>query len=208
MIIELIFWLSAFVIFSTYFGYPLLLRFLLTVKKKNEYLFFQYDELPEVTLIIACYNEGDILEEKIQNTLQLDYPEGKLTPVSDSKPEFKEGLSWLFKKMDDVALHKRIMFNNSTKQMVEVVDPQHALRALWTTFSNITKNISTSKLPCMTSSLLSPSAINPNYKSGKPHSNMINFQQPSPTVFPPCKTFYFCLRKLKTSLLKTKLVSS
>lgn len=30
------------------------------------------------------------------------YPEGKLMPVSDFKPEFKEGLSWLFQKLDSV----------------------------------------------------------------------------------------------------------
>lgn len=30
------------------------------------------------------------------------YPEGKLNPVSDSKPEFKEGLSWLYKKIKEV----------------------------------------------------------------------------------------------------------
>ncbi len=39
---------------------------------------------------------------KRENASLFIYPEGKLTPVSDSKPEFKEGLSWLFKKMDDV----------------------------------------------------------------------------------------------------------
>lgn len=30
------------------------------------------------------------------------YPEGKLSPVSDSKPVFKEGLSWLYQKTEGV----------------------------------------------------------------------------------------------------------
>lgn len=30
------------------------------------------------------------------------YPEGKLTPVSDSKPAFKEGLAWLSQKTEGV----------------------------------------------------------------------------------------------------------
>lgn len=30
------------------------------------------------------------------------YPEGKLTPVSDLKPKFKDGLSWLYKKTDGI----------------------------------------------------------------------------------------------------------
>lgn len=30
------------------------------------------------------------------------YPEGKLSPVSDSKPDFKDGLAWLYQKLDGV----------------------------------------------------------------------------------------------------------
>lgn len=30
------------------------------------------------------------------------YPEGKLIPVSDSKPVFKEGLAWLYQKTENV----------------------------------------------------------------------------------------------------------
>lgn len=30
------------------------------------------------------------------------YPEGKITPVSDSTPEFKNGLSWLYKNTADI----------------------------------------------------------------------------------------------------------
>ncbi|MGB3179992.1 MAG: glycosyltransferase family 2 protein [Cyclobacteriaceae bacterium] len=35
-------------------------------------------DLPEVTLMVAAYNEEDFIDEKIQNSLALDYPEGKL----------------------------------------------------------------------------------------------------------------------------------
>lgn len=30
------------------------------------------------------------------------YPEGKLSPVDTLKPDFKEGLAWIYQKMDDV----------------------------------------------------------------------------------------------------------
>ena len=39
---------------------------------------------------------------KRENACLFIYPEGKLTPVSDSLPEFKEGLSWLYQKMDEI----------------------------------------------------------------------------------------------------------
>lgn len=34
--------------------------------------------LPTVTFIVAAYNEADIIEEKIKNTLLLNYPEDKI----------------------------------------------------------------------------------------------------------------------------------
>ncbi len=36
------------------------------------------------------------------NSCLFIYPEGKMMPVSDSKPRFKEGLSWLYQKMKGV----------------------------------------------------------------------------------------------------------
>lgn len=39
---------------------------------------FNDEYLPEVTLLIAAYNEADFIEEKIHNSLAIDYPEDKL----------------------------------------------------------------------------------------------------------------------------------
>jgi len=39
---------------------------------------------------------------KRENACLFIYPEGRLIPVSNSKPEFKEGLSWLYKNMEGV----------------------------------------------------------------------------------------------------------
>ena len=39
---------------------------------------------------------------KRENACLFIYPEGKLVPASTSKPEFKEGLSWLYKNTDDL----------------------------------------------------------------------------------------------------------
>jgi poly-beta-1,6-N-acetyl-D-glucosamine synthase len=72
-----VFWISLLLIAYTYVGYPILLFFLVTIKKKlspKSDLYFNEDELPEITIIVACYNEGDIIKKKIENTLQLDYP--------------------------------------------------------------------------------------------------------------------------------------
>ena len=36
---------------------------------------------PPVTLVVPCYNEADILDDKVQNCLALDYPKDKLQLV-------------------------------------------------------------------------------------------------------------------------------
>ena len=37
-----------------------------------------YSNLPSLTVIVAAYNEQDFIEQKIQNTLSLDYPKDKI----------------------------------------------------------------------------------------------------------------------------------
>ena len=39
------------------------------------------DELPEVTLFITAFNEEDVVDEKMENSLELDYPADKLRIV-------------------------------------------------------------------------------------------------------------------------------
>ncbi len=78
--LKLLFFISLFIIFYSYVGYGIVIWIL--VKIKN--LFGGKKKLPvntfhpPVTLIIAAYNEADFIEQKIANSLQLDYPEDKL----------------------------------------------------------------------------------------------------------------------------------
>ena len=54
-------------------------------------------ELPEVTLLIAAYNEQDYVKSKVENTLQLNYPAEKLHQIwvtdgsNDKTPELLAG---------------------------------------------------------------------------------------------------------------------
>ena len=69
--------LSLCIIFYVYFGYPLLLKLLSALLKPKA---TRQDEMltPEVSLIISCYNEVDVVKEKIENSLAIDYPKNKL----------------------------------------------------------------------------------------------------------------------------------
>lgn len=82
VIIEVIFWISAVVIFYCYAGYGLILYAFNSIKSllfKSKPL--AHSALPEVSIIIPAWNEDDVLEQKIINTIGLNYPPGKLTVI-------------------------------------------------------------------------------------------------------------------------------
>lgn len=78
-IISLIFWVGILVVGYTYVGYGIIIYILSKLRKRTNVLSSPPDEqLPAVTLLVAAYNEADIIRTKIQNTLELDYPKNKL----------------------------------------------------------------------------------------------------------------------------------
>lgn len=78
MIMSFLFWLSIAFLVYVYIGYPMLIAILAFLSPKREPT---ADDYPEVSLIIAAYNEEKVIEEKIQNTLALDYPREKLEVI-------------------------------------------------------------------------------------------------------------------------------
>jgi cellulose synthase/poly-beta-1,6-N-acetylglucosamine synthase-like glycosyltransferase len=80
--LEILFWLFLFIVFYTYVGYGILLYLLIKIKrffvKNNELTIPNNEDLPEVSLIVAAYNEEDFIDAKIKNSLELDYPKEKL----------------------------------------------------------------------------------------------------------------------------------
>lgn len=79
LIIEVLFWIVGLVLFYCYAGYGLILYVLNLFKSSfNETSHSKGFEWPSVTLVIAAWNEAEVLERKIINTLSLDYPPGKL----------------------------------------------------------------------------------------------------------------------------------
>lgn len=91
----LAFWISFFIIFYTFFGYGILLYALVRIKRifRKPFLFSQLYDLPTVTVMVAAFNEEDLIEEKITNCLELNYPKNKVQFIfitdgsSDRTPE-------------------------------------------------------------------------------------------------------------------------
>jgi poly-beta-1,6-N-acetyl-D-glucosamine synthase len=77
-----IFWILVFLVFYTYAGYGLVAWLMIRINRlfANSKRTVSGDafELPTLALIIAAYNEEQILTEKIKNSLALDYPAEKI----------------------------------------------------------------------------------------------------------------------------------
>jgi len=80
--LQILFWILLFVIFYTYIGYGIVLYFMVKLKRlfrgKATPTETEEASLPEVTLLIPAYNEKDFVEQKIKNSLSLNYPKDKL----------------------------------------------------------------------------------------------------------------------------------
>ena len=78
--IEILFWCALALIAYTYLGYGLILYLMVRIKRVAQ----KYEKPvnrsyePQVTLLIAAYNEKDYVRQKIENTRRLDYPTDKL----------------------------------------------------------------------------------------------------------------------------------
>jgi len=82
-----IFWISFMFILYTYAGFPLTLWLLAAFKRSGH----EVDEgfYPAISLVIPAYNEEKIIEEKIKNSLSLEYPEDKfqIVVISDGSTD-------------------------------------------------------------------------------------------------------------------------
>ena len=81
-LLKIIFWLSLIIIFYSYLGYGIVLwiylklRTFFTLKKSLPINYYDFE--PDVTLVIATFNEELIIKEKIENTFKINYPKNKL----------------------------------------------------------------------------------------------------------------------------------
>jgi len=73
--VEIVFWLLVFLIFYGYFGYPLLLRIWAKLRSKPVR---KSPCTPMVSVVMSVCDEEDVMEKKINNLLNLNYPPEKI----------------------------------------------------------------------------------------------------------------------------------
>ncbi|OFX78869.1 MAG: glycosyl transferase [Bacteroidetes bacterium GWE2_39_28] len=78
-----LFWIALAIVFYTYAGYGFVLIFLVKIKEffRAKVKISQTLTYKEVTLLIAAYNEEEIVDSKMRNTYEIDYPREKLKIV-------------------------------------------------------------------------------------------------------------------------------
>jgi cellulose synthase/poly-beta-1,6-N-acetylglucosamine synthase-like glycosyltransferase len=110
--LKIFFWIALFVVFYTYLGYGLVLYALVLIKRglanllEDESSTPELTELPEVTIFIPAYNEKEMVDQKMRNTRNLNYPKDKLKIiwVTDGS---NDGTNRLLESYDDIHLfHK------------------------------------------------------------------------------------------------------
>jgi cellulose synthase/poly-beta-1,6-N-acetylglucosamine synthase-like glycosyltransferase len=96
MMLKFLFFFSLWIVFYSYIGYGILIYLL--IKLKRLFISAPTSDLntdfePEVTLVVSAYNEAGFIERKIRNSMELDYPAGKLRLIfitdgsDDATPE-------------------------------------------------------------------------------------------------------------------------
>lgn len=76
-VVKIIWWINAFIIFEAMIGYPLslwLLNRVLHLKENKKNLSYE----PTVAIMVVAHNEEQVIEEKLNNLLTLNYPNEKL----------------------------------------------------------------------------------------------------------------------------------
>ena len=83
ILLQAIFWFSLFLIFHTYILFPSILQLLTPAKKQKNTDNIKdnpdtREKLPFLSVLIAAFNEEEVIEAKIRSVLQSDYPADKL----------------------------------------------------------------------------------------------------------------------------------
>lgn len=99
IITNIVFFASLFMIFYVYLGYPLL-AFLLGIFKNRKVNKGAYE--PNVTILIAAYNEENSIESTLKNKLDLNYPKEKLEVIviSDGSTDKTDSLVKKYKNQE------------------------------------------------------------------------------------------------------------
>jgi len=77
-VLEIIFWTALGLLIYTHVGYPALLWLLARTRRTRTAGPLPDAELPSISLVVAAYDEEEVIAQKVRNALELDYPRARL----------------------------------------------------------------------------------------------------------------------------------
>jgi len=99
MILEILLWTSVGAIAYSYCLYPLILLAGVKMRGSSTKQITVANDLPLVSLVVSAYNESAVLEDKIRNMIESDYPSDKIEYIvgsdgsTDRTPEILDRLA-------------------------------------------------------------------------------------------------------------------
>jgi cellulose synthase/poly-beta-1,6-N-acetylglucosamine synthase-like glycosyltransferase len=81
VVLEVAFWLAALLVVHVYLLYPVVLYVVGRVVNRSAHREWDQEDLPTVAVVIAAFNEEEVIEKRIENALALDYPDDKLDVI-------------------------------------------------------------------------------------------------------------------------------
>ena len=79
-----LFWICLFLLVYTYFIFPISIIFLAKKKSLNNKFYKQEDEIPSVSILIAAYNEQEVIKEKVMSIINSNLPSSKIEIIIGS----------------------------------------------------------------------------------------------------------------------------
>jgi len=79
-----LFWICLFLLVYTYFIFPFSTIFLARRRSLNNKFYNQKDEMPSVSILIAAYNEQDVIKEKVMSIINSNLPSSKIEIIIGS----------------------------------------------------------------------------------------------------------------------------
>ena len=75
---EIVFWISLALLFHSYILYPAILYLLSSIRKSDIPVYNEDDEMPFISIIMAAYNEEEVIGKKIDSIFSTTYPLNKI----------------------------------------------------------------------------------------------------------------------------------
>lgn len=149
---EVIFWSALGITLYVYAGYPVLLWMLQPLFQRPVK---KGPIEPSVSLLVAAYNEADVIEAKIRNARALDYPAGQLEIVIASDGS-SDGTAGIAQRLEDGRFVRVIAHPNNRGKLAVLNDAIPLLRGDIVAFSDASSMLAPDALRNLVESFADP----------------------------------------------------